>query len=52
MVYNISYCFYILAIHEQHGLAWTDGQGIFLTPVSLFQGKIENQEHNKLGEFT
>ncbi|XP_053396866.1 uncharacterized protein LOC123552802 isoform X2 [Mercenaria mercenaria] len=39
------------AIHEDHGLVWTEGQGIFLTPVSLFQGEVENQEHSKLGEF-
>ncbi|KAL4232551.1 hypothetical protein ACF0H5_007242 [Mactra antiquata] len=40
------------AIHEHHGLAWTDGQGIFLTPVTIFQGQVENQEHSKLGEFS
>ena len=39
------------AVHENHGVVWTDGQGIFLTPVSLFQGQVENQEHSKLGEF-
>ncbi|XP_052810659.1 uncharacterized protein LOC128238606 isoform X2 [Mya arenaria] len=39
------------AVHESHGAVWTEGRSIFLAPISLFQGQIENREPSKLGEF-
>ncbi|XP_076445635.1 WD repeat and coiled-coil-containing protein-like [Babylonia areolata] len=40
------------AIHEQHGLIWTDGKGIYLAPVHLKRDqKLDNATSLRLGEF-
>ena len=44
-------CWLFPAIHSDHGVAWSDGVGIFLTPVSICGEQLQGQEHNKLGEF-
>ncbi|KAL3881236.1 hypothetical protein ACJMK2_027692 [Sinanodonta woodiana] len=39
------------AIHPEHGLVWADGKAIYLVPLGLNQGQVENQRAVKLGEF-
>ena len=39
------------AIHNQHGLAWTDGQAVYLAPLSLLTDPPERLTSVKLGEF-
>ena len=39
------------AIHPVHGLAWTEGKSIYLTPINIYKGHVINEEHSKLGEF-
>ena len=44
-------CYSISAIHENNGVVWSDGKGIYLAPISVHEGQVENQQPTKLGEF-
>ncbi|XP_067946060.1 WD repeat and coiled-coil-containing protein-like isoform X2 [Watersipora subatra] len=39
------------AVHSRHGLAWTDGQNVFLSPVVIKNDTLEQADRIKLGEF-
>ncbi|CAH1800071.1 unnamed protein product [Owenia fusiformis] len=39
------------AVHRKHGLSWTDGRCIYLAPVKIISGVLQNEDSIKLGEF-
>ncbi|XP_070568589.1 WD repeat and coiled-coil-containing protein-like isoform X1 [Ptychodera flava] len=39
------------AIHPTHGLAWTNGAALNLTPISYFKGKLVGEKTVKLKDF-
>jgi len=41
----------IAAVHEDHGVVWTEGRSIFLAPLCCHGNQLENTEASKLGEF-
>lgn len=42
---------YVVALHPRHGLVWTDGQNVFLSPVSVQGENLRQSNPIKLGEF-
>ena len=39
------------AVHPRHGIAWTDGKNVFLSPVVVQNGTLKQANPTKLGEF-
>ncbi|ESO93252.1 hypothetical protein LOTGIDRAFT_232702 [Lottia gigantea] len=39
------------AIHPRHGLVWSDGKAIFLSPLNIFNNQLHNSSSTRLGEF-
>lgn len=41
----------VAAVHPKHGLAWTDGICVHLSPVTITDDEVDNDGSTKLGEF-
>ena len=39
------------AVHPEHGVAYTDGKAIYLAPLAVHHGEVENAKPTKLGQF-
>jgi hypothetical protein len=41
----------LAASHQQHGLAWTNGKDVFMSPISVDENQLENSTSTLLGTF-